>query len=131
MSCFRDYYIFPLEADHNGSYIWDVNMNMAAMYSWNHEYSDELKDKIVDVLNGNLKIEDCGWVADHNFEFDDNEGIVIAKDRSGNVFDDEFIVIRGWGRLTSPNCCGLEPERAAEIQNEFGKFITDRLNGDE
>ena len=38
------------------------------------------------------------------------------------------ISIRGWGYLTNPNRLNLSSDDAAKIQDDFGKYIVEKLN---
>jgi len=77
--------------------------------------SDENKLDIVALINGEKKGAIEGEVTY------DREQQTINVD--GNV----ILIIRGWGHLTGT--LNLQPEKAAFLQDEFAKYIVEKLSG--
>lgn len=79
--------------------------------------SDENKLDIIALINGEKK----GAI----------EGVVTydRKEQTVNVDGDVIFLIRGWGNLTGTGGLNLQPEQAAFIQDEFAKYIVEKLSG--
>lgn len=94
---------------------------LANMFPNPYPFTEWEKDRIIDILNGEMAVR-------HEFPvliYDKEKGIIQATNTMG---DQSFIVIRGWGHLTSQNGLGLSPEDAAKAQDEFAQDIITRLN---
>ena len=79
--------------------------------------TEEQEEKVVNIINGTIKAENAHKLS------------VV----SGTIYlnmdgiERPFIVIRGWGYLTSPQWGHLTNEEAALIQDEFANYIIKQL----
>lgn len=116
---FRDYFKFPLKRSYSKVFTDDFGMAFDFVFPMlvpdAFTISDENKDKLVKILNG----EEASIEPKVNIEH--KNGIIYADNR-------EFLWIRSWGRLTGTGGYKLSTEKAAQIQDEFGQFIVNTLN---
>lgn len=110
---FNEVYKLPLQVDrYCPDYIYTSNEVMALTM-----YNDEDKDYylITDIINGNVKSE-----IKNKITYDKNNAIIL--------FDEvPKIMIRGWGHLTGTGALNLSEEDAIKIQDDFAKFIIEKL----
>lgn len=118
---FKDYYKFPLKLQYSKVFTDDYQMAFDFVQQFLVKdcftISDEDKQIIVEILNGtiNNKLQDINLLY--------KDGTIFCEEK-------EFIWIRGWGYLTGTGGgLGLLPELASKIQDEFGEFIVNKLNG--
>jgi hypothetical protein len=118
-----DCYKLPLHLDNYCSYVWtDDDVTALSNININYDdYEDSRKqwEKVIKVINGELK---------HKFKEDwsiDHEDPCVV------LYGGKFaFMIRGWGHLTgSGHALNLPSEMAANLQDQFGKYILDQLNG--
>ena len=122
MENFKKYYEFPLHSD-GIAYIWTKSNAMALMFDWVEKFSTELFQKyVVEVINGNKKSYKIPYLNEHIFKYKNNATIV---DESGEL----FLIVRGWGHLTGCGGLNLPAEKASAIQDAFGQYVVDKLNG--
>ncbi len=77
--------------------------------------SPEDQERIVGILNGEITERT-------------NTGLNLSYENSAIYCDDKlFIDIRGWGHLTGCGALNLPSDVAAKIQDDFGKFIVEKL----
>ena len=110
---FEKYFPLPWKSDHI-VYLWSTNSNTPAMIDnalWTSEDND-LLDNICKIINGEIE---------PTFE----NVIYNQEDQTIRSNDHILLIIRGWGYLTSS---GLSNKEAAEIQDEMGYWIADKLN---
>ena len=111
---FRDVYQLPFHRRTLvDTWIYDEGNNFCFQFE---KYRDELNILLLQVINGDRYLEN------ENLTFHHKDGEII--DNNGN----HLITIRGWGNLTSPNCLGLSPEEAANIQDSLADYIVQQLN---
>jgi len=111
MRRFEHYYKVPFECDdYSSRIVWSEDFERA--------FDFDVKDKsihykVVDILNGvssnKLKIE-----------LRHEDGIIYCSGM-------KFISIRGWGNLTGIGGHNLKEDKAEKIQDEFGKWIIEKL----
>jgi hypothetical protein len=113
----REVYQLPFTYDVNGGYVWANNGTMTLTFDFDYDYGERrcIAKKIVDKLNGDTSIK-----FDSDFTLYDNIYFHYGK---------EFVFcIRGWGELTSQCCRNLTSEDAANVQDNFAKWILETLN---
>jgi hypothetical protein len=121
MKDFRDYYKFPLKKEDDYRNVFTSDNRLAFQFLISDDssflkFDDESQQVIVDVINGEKKISHL-WTSDLEY-------------RNGNVLVDNRIVltVRGWGMLTGVGAYNLPSDEAAKIQDDFGQYITNKLN---
>lgn len=117
---FKDYYKFPLrkEEDYGSVYTSDDSLAFEFPYLEDSAFfilTDNDQQLITNVINGDGNLSH--FYVGH-FEY-----------INGNVLLDGkiFITIRGWGTLTGSSY-NLPFNIAAKIQDDFGQYVTDKLN---
>lgn len=104
--------------------IYDSNGNF--IFQLEDGYDDlhpKIKQNFVDIINNvhpSPKIR-----CKHKFIYEN--GLIKHFDGEHTT---NFILIRGWGNLISPNCFGLSDELAIKVQDTLGKYIVDRLTSE-
>lgn len=92
-------------------YIFSDNDVMALMGS--DEVSEETVGKLADILNGKVKPNKV-----NDYEYVDGEiwcnGILM-------------FIVRGWGHLTGSAGLNLSGTEASKLQDEFGRWIIEKL----
>lgn len=109
---FEKYFSLPLEAE-----------DYAPSMVWTKEY-----DRAFDILSGDTESKK-NIVLKLNGEIDKSIKNELTYE-DGTIFIDglKFINIRSWGRLTGTGGgLGLHPNKAAEIQDDFAKWIIEKL----
>ncbi len=110
------FYILPFRKDKYCDWVYDANDNFIFQFENNMEEGyTQLRDNVLSILNGNSDIK-----LPLNLMYDDSDGTI-------HVDNEEFIVIRGWGRLTSQAGHNLHPDKATEIQDNLAKWILFKL----
>ena len=112
---FRDVYQLPFHRRTLvDTWIYDEGNNFCFQFE---QYKfDSVNQAMLEVINDNNHYENFDLIFTHeNGEIKDNNG-------------NHWITIRGWGNLTSPNCLGLSPEEAANIQDSLADYIVQQLN---
>jgi len=106
----KEIYQLPLEYD-GFNYAFGKNGVMAITFNFGMNKDD--KSKIIDIING---IDD-NTIKDINFK-----GCDFYQDK-------EYIFcVRGWGYLTGCGALNYSEEKAIKIQDNFIKYINDRLD---
>ena len=87
----------------------------------------EVKKKFLAIINGQ---EEINYNVKKEFYHKD-DGIVYCKLFSGENEGTEYKMfrIRGWGMLTGVGGYNLDPDFAANVQDDFMNYCIDRLNG--
>lgn len=122
---FQEFYKFPLKLDsYVNDIVWTENNERAFDFSEENILSDCLRKSFVDfintdVLNGSTK--DFKILVKH-FIYENSYIWYI----NNNNIAKEFLSIRGWGGLTGG--LNLSEEKARKIQDDFGQYITNKLN---
>jgi hypothetical protein len=118
---FKDYYKFPLfkEEEYQNVYTSDGNHAFEFPYIEDSAFfiiTDSDQQLITNVINGCDKLSH--FYVGH-FEY-----------KNGDILLDGRIIItvRGWGMLTGIGAYNLSAKLASKIQDEFGQYITDKLN---
>lgn len=113
----KDVYKLPLhvqelEDGHVLNYVWAENGAMSLMFG--RGITEHDKYMIVKVINGDI-----------------NKAIPELSYDNGTIKhgDRDLVTIRGWGHLTGVGGLNLDGEKAAEIQDEFAKYVFERLTG--
>lgn len=117
----QDVYQLPLHLDKYGGYAWSANGTMALQF----EYSDAEEKfrvvrkrarEIVDCINGVKPLEPLGaWTLHQSTDF---------------ALDGKYVFrVRGWGNLTGTGALHLPINDALRIQDEFVKYILEKLEG--
>lgn len=109
-------YKLPFRCD-DYNYVWADNGTMTLTFDI--DYCEEDKRdvilKVVNKLNGDSSVK-----FKKKFELIDDIEF---------YYDNEFVfTIRGWGHLTSPGGLKLSEDKAANIQDDFAKWILNTLN---
>ena len=104
----RDVYTIPLEYD-GITYAWSKNGDMALMFT---NMPKEHREKCVNIING---------TDDSKLDGIELDGIEFS------IANVNMFCVRGWGNLTGIGGLNLPVEKAAELQNDFAKYIYDRL----
>lgn len=115
---FEKYFPLPWKSD-KCVYLWSSNNQTPLMddYTDYSNYDAGILDAVANVVNGHITShitsQKCKAV------YNPNEGVITVNDKYR-------LIVRGWGYLTSS---GLSNEEAAEVQDEMGYWIADKLNG--
>ena len=95
----------------------------------NHDPLDHIAKFIVECINHKIglaanieKLDFFDMFLRDGLEYNSGEGVIYIKNGDDLI---EFIVIRGWSRIT--NIFNTIPE-AVNFQNKIGQFITDAIN---
>lgn len=119
MEDFKKYFKFPLK-------MWDdftlkvfTDDNKMA-FDWLINASDEIKQKIIDKINGvDIKFKS-------NVSFKHEAGIIYMTREDGTEY--KLFRIRGWGMLTGTGGYHLDEDTAADIQDSFTEYCVKMLN---
>ena len=109
---FEKYFPFPWKSDHI-VYLWSTNNQTPVMIDdndWTSQDSD-LLDNICKMINGEIE---------PTFE----NVIYDLEDQTIRSNNHTLLIIRGWGYLSSS---GLSNREAAEVQDEMGYWIANKL----
>lgn len=107
---FKDLYKFPFHQSEYSSWVYDDNSNFIFQFEFRNE---ETRQKVIDILNGNLS--------------DYKRQDVESKDGMILINEKPFILIRGWGNLTGCGAYNLDGEYAAKIQDTLCEYIVEKL----
>ena len=109
----KEVYELPLST-YDNTWVYDKDDHF--VFEFNYEnMAEELCEKILNKLNG---------VGDFKLEV-----YYDKKSQQIHVSESEWIILmRGWGRLTSPNCWGLSDADAMEVQDTFAQHIVEILS---
>ena len=122
---FKNYYKFPLTFDTEFPYkVFTKDGEMAFDFALLNDLTPipiKDKEKIVNTINGITNAKPNN----NNFKYED--GYISAKLEDNNWY--KIILIRGWGMLIDIGGYSLSTTKAAQIQDEFGNHITNKLNG--
>lgn len=112
---FKDIYQFPFRQCEVSSWVYDADDNFIFQFVFGGE---KLRNKVIQILNGELE--------EYNKREVKLEGGYIKVKVEGEWHD--FILIRGWGNLTSGGVYNLDGEYAGKIQNTLAEYIVEKLN---
>lgn len=111
---FKDIYKLPLcKSDYR--MVFTADGNMAFDWCLCHPNS-KAYHTVVDALNNEKPLHS-------------DKGTWSYKDCFVYLGEEKAMRIRGWGRLTGCGGLCLPDKEAAQIQDEFGQWIADTLNG--
>lgn len=110
----QEVYKLPLRIEEYAPFMVVTSDNKRA-FDFLFDNFDNFYEKIIETING------TPHKFDHKFYYN-NYGEILYD---GN----QIITIRGWGYLTGVGGLNLSDEEACKIQDEFGKYIIDKLNG--
>lgn len=125
---FNEAYKLPLRADeYLPLMVWTADRNSAFDFvtgtNDNIEVDEfitlETTNQYLDVINSKQKSQFA-----ETFVYEDS--YIYYKDDNEDLHP--VISIRGWGYLTSPGGLNLSSDDAAKIQDDFGKYIVEKLN---
>ena len=110
---FKKYFPLPWKSDHI-VYLWSTNNQTPVMIDDNNWTSQDngLLDDICKMINGEIK------PTFENVIYDQEDQTIRSNNHT-------LLIIRGWGYLSSS---GLSNKEAAEIQDEMGYWIANKLN---
>ena len=118
MESFAKYYETPLRVDdYHAYYVWTKNNEMAFNYLDEKRINNCDLSEIYDIVNAINGYGPGTFNASINPKLND----VIQIDGV------DKLIIRGWGRLVSPNCHNLSNEEAIKVQDDFAKLIVEQL----
>ena len=118
MVSFAKHYETPLRVDdYHASYVWTKNNEMAFNYLDEKRINNGDLTEIYDIVN---TINGYG-PGTFNASINPKHNDVIQIDGV------DKLLIRGWGRLVSPNCHNLSNEEAIKVQDDFAKWIVEQL----
>ena len=86
---------------------------------WDELITVKNANQYLNVINGKKKSQFA-----ETFVYEDS--YIYYKDDNEDLHP--VISIRGWGYLTNPNGLNLSSDDAAKIQDDFGKYIVEKLN---
>ena len=113
MKTWTDVYKLPMKMDYYGGYIFDSRCQMMAQFVG--EMEEDNSDMFDCITKKYTEL-------DAEFEYRQRDQMVLAD-------GEEVISIRGYGYLTGVGGLKLPHDEAAKIQDEFGQYIVDKLNG--
>lgn len=112
---FEDVYKKPFRVDEYGGFVWSSN-GVMTFSGYDHANLPFMK-RVCKVLNGEINAD-----FPHKFKVD--------KDDTAILYNGELVfLVRGWEHLTSFGALNLNPEIAANIQDEFIQHVVKTLNG--
>ena len=113
----REVYQPPFHSDEYGIYMWSNNRTTTFTFTFSGLYDERQKmiENIVNKLNGDSSIK-----FDSKFTLRNN---IYFSYGNKSVFH-----IRGWGKLTGVGGYRLPADEAANIQEEFAKWVLETLN---
>lgn len=118
MESFAKYYETPLRVDdYHAYYVWTKNNEMAFNYLDEKRINNCDLSEIYGIVNAINGYGPGTFNASINPKLND----VIQIDGV------DKLIIRGWGRLVSPNCHNLSNEEAIKVQDDFAKWIVEQL----
>jgi len=128
----KQYFQFPLEID---AYYESVKIVWTYDYNRAFDFERLLKNKDgINILDNNIKIKIIEAINKgktnnfKNFSFSYRNGYVYMNEFNKEI--GEILFIRSWGRLTGTGGgLGLSEEKATQIQDAFGNYIINVLNG--
>lgn len=111
---FRDVYHFPFKTtDHS----WVYSNSHDFMFQFENVGKDT-RDKVISILNSEQEVK-------NRAKMRNEDGLIqIYLD---DVWHD-FILIRGWGRLTGTGGYNLPVEKAVKIQDTLAEYIMEKLS---
>lgn len=113
MRLFEKYFKLPFKLDDWGQYVWDADNNMVITFD-EETVPFKAQEAIVSILNKEKEA-----TGEQQF-ITDEEAIYM---------DEKYIgCLRSWGRLTGTVTLNLPSDKAAEIQDDLGSYIVERLN---
>lgn len=104
----------PFKSD--GVFIWSDNDVMSLMNASDYDNSDEMMNKLADILNG--KRTPAG---SKGYTYSAPEILLDGK---------PLLVVRGWGHLTGQGSLNLDHKVAAGIQDKFANWVISKLKGE-
>jgi hypothetical protein len=110
----KDIYKLPLRLDDSIGWVWDSNDNFVFQFTIEHT---KLCKKIIGLLNGEA------YTQKGSTPFVYEDGYIIDGEKNN------LILIRGWGNLTGTGSHNLSVKEAILVQDTFGNYIKDKLNG--
>ncbi len=118
----KKYFKLPFEQTYSKVFDKDYHMVFDFMNPYfNFEnkliVSDSDKQKIIDCINGNLKLTSETNIV----TFDSEQGLILLNNQP-------IMLLRGWGYLTGVGGCKLDSDKAVEVQNSLGEYIISKLN---
>ena len=126
MANFKKYFKFPLKMWENMSIkVFTAENNMA--FDWLINIPKEIKEAFVAIINGERK---ANYQVKKEF-YHKNDGIIYCKMLEGDKEGSEYklLRIRGWGMLTGVGGFHLDPDMAAQMQDDFMNYCVEKLNG--
>lgn len=113
---FEDVYKKPFRVDEYASFVWSSN-GVMTFSGYDHANLPFMK-RVCKVLNGEIRAD-----FPHKFK--------VAKNNTAILYNGELVfLVRGWGHLTGFGGLNLNPQLAANIQDEFIKHVIKTLNGE-
>ena len=125
---FVEVYKLPLRADkYVPSVVWTADGHGAIDFvtgtkndiEWDDLITVRKANQYLNVINGKKKSHFT-----QKFVYEDS--YIYYTEDDGKLYP--VISIRGWGYLTNPNRLNLSSDDAAKIQDDFGKYIVEKLN---
>lgn len=114
---FKDVYKLPLKkSEYSTTYIWSAN---GIMTFKNLIKNKELTKEILSILNGN-----SNKAVNFDITYDGRHDGRYIKIDGHPAF-----LLRGWGYLTGCGTLNLPTEKAAKIQDDFAKWVVNKLKG--
>lgn len=119
---FKKYFKLPLRLDFDGDLVFTDDDLRAFDFNIKYpEYRDIKKQQlIVGIINGDNKMSVIGSMV-----YSQGTIYVRGKEKDNTILK-EFIIIRGFGHLTST--LKLTDNQAKSIQDDFAKFIIKQLS---
>lgn len=121
----QDVWEMPLRLDeYSYSYAYSQNDTMALTFEADTKYQIENARRIVRIINGEESPKPGEeWVVRGVDFFTQDENYKEEAQGWNYVF-----CVRGWGHLTGTGAMNLPVKEAERIQDEFARFILEKLN---
>lgn len=100
----------------DGVFIWSSDNVMSLMNASDYDNSDEMMNKLADILNGKRTP-----VGSKEYTYSAPEILLDGK---------PLFVVRGWGHLTGQGALNLDRKMAADIQDKFAQWVISKLKGE-
>ena len=117
---FKDVYQLPLRFDEY-TRIYILSKNNVITFNQLVGYRDSdfiYLQKLIDIINGdtNEVVKDAEYIVDEGHIRIDGKPVFL---------------LRGWGHLTGVGALNLDSKTAAKIQDDFAKWVVNKLKGNE
>lgn len=118
--------------DSNSRMVFDFVLPIMAK-SYNYDvwlFGSEVKNEILNLLNGGERKRKKEEFGSFQIKPEDPDWIYYTPSENSNKekISRKAVLIRGWGYLTGQGGLSLNPDLAANLQNQLREWICEKLN---